>query len=129
MEDDFYASIKLKTGEEIFARVLPYEDNSKITLLVTNPVTVENYRSRGGVKGYKVEPWLKTTSEDMFLINMEDVMTITENNDAEMILLHQSYIKKISCLKNNSPSISREMGYIANVNDAKKMLEKIYKDL
>lgn len=128
MEEDFYASIKLKTGEEIFARVLPCDEKDKISLIVTNPITVESHKGRGGMQGYKIEPWMKTTTEDMFLIKMEDVVTITENNDIEMIILHQSYVRKVSDLKNDKPSISRKMGYLANVNDAKELLEKIYKN-
>jgi hypothetical protein len=129
MEEDFYASIKLKTSEEIFAKVLPCEEHNSIILLVTNPIIIENYKNRNGEVGYKVEPWMKTTTEDMFLIKMEDVITITENTDIEMIMMHQSYVKKISNIKNNNQDISRKMGYISNVNDAKKLLEKIYKDL
>jgi hypothetical protein len=129
MEDDFYASIKLKTGEEIFARVVPCDEKNKISLIITNPITVENYKSRGGTAGYKIEPWMKTTTEDMFLIKMEDVITITENNDAEMIILHESYVKKVNNLRGDKPSLSRKMGYLANVNEAKKLLEKIYRDL
>lgn len=128
MEKDFYASIKLKTGEEIFARVFPSDEDDKISLIVTNPIIVENYKGRGGMQGYKIEPWMKTTTEDMFLIKMEDILTITENEDMEMIMLHQSYVRKISDLKQDKPSISRKMGYLANVNDAKELLEKIYKN-
>jgi hypothetical protein len=129
MEDDFYASIKLKTGEEIFARVVPCDEKNKISLIVTNPVIVEKYKGRGETEGYKIEPWMKTTTEDMFLIKMEDVVTISENTDAEMIILHESYVKKVNNLKSDKPSLSRKMGYLANVNDAKKLLEKIYRDL
>jgi hypothetical protein len=129
MEEDFYASIKLKTGEEIFARVLPCDENNKISLILTNPIIVENYKGRGGIQGYKIEPWLKTTTEDMFMIKMEDIITITENTDMEMIFLHESYVRKVSGLKNNKSPLSREMGYISNVNEAKKLLEKIYKEL
>jgi hypothetical protein len=128
MEEDFYASIKLKTGEEIFARVLPSDEDGRISLIVTNPIIIENYKGRGGMQGYKIEPWMKTTTENMFLIKMEDVLTITENDDIEMIMLHQSYVRKISDLKEDKPSISRKMGYLANVNDAKELLEKIYKN-
>ena len=129
MEDDFYASIKLKTGEEIFARVLPCDENNKISLILTNPIVVENFKGRGGAQGYKIEPWLKTTTEDMFMIKMEDVITITENTYMEMIFLHESYVKKVSGLKDNKSPISRKMGYLSNVNEAKKLLEKIYKEL
>lgn len=129
MEDDFYASIKLKTGEEIFARVLPCDEDGKINLIITNPITVESYKARGSNQGYKIEPWMKTTREDMFLIKMEDVITMTESSDIEMIMLHQSYVRKTSDLRGNRTTVSRKMGYIANVNDAKELLEKIYKNL
>jgi hypothetical protein len=129
MEDDFYASIKLKTGEEIFARVSACNENDEINLLITNPIIIQNYKSRGGTQEYKIEPWMKTTTEDMFLIKMEDVLTMTENNDDEMIILHESYVRRISDLESNKAPITRKMGYLSNVNDAKKLLEKIYKDL
>ena len=128
MEEDFYASIKLKTGEEIFARVLPCDENNKINLIVTNPIIIETFKSRSGVSGYKVEPWMKTTTEDLFLIKMEDIVTMTETNDIDIIGIHQSYVRKSTDLKNNIHTVSRKMGYIANVNDAKELLEKIYKN-
>jgi hypothetical protein len=128
MEDDFYASIKLKTGEEIFARVLPCDEQHKITLIITNPMIVTHVSGRNGSMGYKVEPWMKTTTEDMFAIKMDDVVTMSETSDIEMIMLHQSFVQKIEDLKNQRPNISRKMGYLANVNDAKELLEKIFKN-
>ena len=128
MEEYFYASIKLKTGEEIFARVLPCDENNKINLIVTNPIVIETFKNRSGASGYKIEPWMKTTTEDLFLIKMEDIVTITETNDIDIIVMHQSYVRKVTDLKNNRHTVSRKMGYIANVNDAKELLEKIYKN-
>ena len=128
MEDDFYASIKLKTGEEIFARVLPCDDEHKITLVITNPIIVTYISGRNGSMGYKVEPWIKTTTEDMFIIKMEDIITMCETNDIEMIMIHQSFVERIENVKHKRPNISRKMGYLANVNDAKELLEKIYKN-
>lgn len=128
MEEDFYASIKLKTGEEIFARVVPVSENKNLNLILTNPIKIEPFVGKRGSQGYKVEPWMKTTSEDMFLINMNDVITMTENNDEEMILMHQSYVRKISNFKKMGTDVSKKMGYVSSVSEAKKLLEKIYKN-
>ena len=128
MEDDFYASIKLKTGEEIFARVLPCDEENKITLIVTNPIMIISVRGRGDSSGYKIEPWMKTTTEDMFVIKMDDIITMSETSDIEMIMIHQSFVQRIDDMKNQRPNISRKMGYLANVNDAKELLEKIFKN-
>jgi hypothetical protein len=128
MEEDFYASIKLKSGEEIFARVLPCDEEPRITLIVTNPMIITYMTGRNESMIYKVEPWMKTTTEDMFVIKMDDVVTMSETSDIEMIMLHQSFVRKIGNMKNKRPNISRKMGYLANVNDAKELLEKIYKN-
>lgn len=127
MEEEFYATIKLKTGEEIFTKVMPTEENNSTLLLIVNPITISEFKSRTGMMGYKVEPWLKTTTEDLFVINMEDVLTMTENKDIEMIIAYQQFSRKLSNKKDNKPEISRKMGYLANVNDAKELLEKLYK--
>ncbi len=40
MEDDFYATVKLKSGEEIFSKVMPCFEQDKTLLLITHPITV-----------------------------------------------------------------------------------------
>jgi hypothetical protein len=128
IEDDFYATIKLKTGEEIFAKVAASEEEDRTLLIVSNPITIDEIKSRAGVIGYKLEPWLKTTTEDMFIINIEDVLTLSESSDIEMIMLYQDYVRQSGKEKINQSKINRRMGYIANVNDAKEILEKLYKN-
>ncbi len=128
MEDDFYATLKLKTGEEIFAKVAPSEEENKTILIVTNPIVVSEIKGRQGLVGYKIEPWLKTTKEDMFILNLEDVLTMSESFDIEMIMMYQSYVRQSNKEKNNESKINRRMGYISNVNDAKEILEKLYKN-
>ena len=129
IEDDFYATLKLKSGEEIFCKVASTEEENDIMLLVSNPIIVHEVKGRVGIVGYKIEPWLKTTTEDMFLINMNDVLTMSESNDIEMITMHQNYIKNNSLSSDGSSKykLDRKMGYIANIKDAKSILEKIYK--
>ncbi len=127
IEDDFYATLKFKNGEEIFAKVAASEEEARTMLLVHHPVTIVEVKSRGGIVGYKVEPWLKTSSEDMFIINMDNVLTLSESNDIEMIMMYQSFVKDYTSDKNNQASMSRKMGYLGTVNGTKEILEKIYK--
>jgi len=127
MEDDFYATIKFKNGEEIFAKVAASEEEDRTMLILSNPVMATEVKAKGGLVGYKVEPWLKTTKEDMFIINMADVLTISESNDIHMISMFQQFVQDSDKMKKGEPKISRKMGYISNVNDAKDILEKLYK--
>jgi len=128
IEDDFYATIKLKSGEEILAKVAASEEEDRTLLIITNPITVHEIKSRIGVVGYKLEPWLKTTKDDMFIINLSDVITLSESSDIEMIQMYQSFVRHSYQEKKNQPKLSRKMGYISNVNDAKEILEKLFKN-
>ena len=129
IEDDFYATLKLKTGEELFARVAASEEDDRTMLIVSNPIIVKEIKSKAdNVVGYKIEPWLKTTSEDMFIIKLDDVLTMSESSDIEIIMLYQNYVRNGSKEDaNGSSKINRKMGYLGNVNDTKELLEKIYK--
>jgi hypothetical protein len=127
IEDDFYATLKLKSGEEIFAKVASSEEEEKTLLIVTHPIIISEVKSRIGVVGYKMEPWLKTTTDDMFIVDMDDILTMSESSDIEMIMLYQSYVRQSGKEKNNQPKLNRRMGYLSSVNDAKEILEKIFK--
>ena len=128
IEDDFYATVKLKTGEEIFAKVAASEEEDRTMLIVSNPIIIVEIKGRSGTVGYKLEPWLKTTKEDMFIINIEDVITLSESSDIEMIMMYQTYVRQSGKDSNKESKINRRMGYLANVNDAKEILEKLYKN-
>ena len=127
IEDDFYASIKLKSGEEVFARVAASEEEDRTMLILHTPVMFSEIKNKGGLVGYKVEPWLKTTREDMFIVNMDNVITMSESSDMEMIIMYQHFLRDSQKDIKNQHKLNRRMGYISNVNDAKENLEKIFK--
>jgi len=127
IEDDFYATIKLKSGEEIYAKVAASEEDDRTMLLISNPITIVEVKTRTGLAGYKVEPWLKTTKEDLFVVNLDDVLTLSESSDLEMISIYQQFVRDSDKAKTGQPKMTREMGFISTVNDAKDILEKLYK--
>ena len=131
IEDDFYATIKFKSGEEIFSKVAASEEDDRTMLILSHPINVIEVKGRkGDPLGYKIEPWLKTTTDDMFIINMDDVLTLSESSDIEMIMMYQNYVRQTENFDdetNNYKLSKREMGYISSVADAKEVLEKLYK--
>ena len=109
MEDDFYATIKFKNGEEVYAKVAASEEEDRTMLIITHPITVQEVKARAGTVGYKVEPWLKTTREDMFIINLSDVLTLSESNDIEMISMYQRFVQDTSRDRRDQPKLNRQM--------------------
>ena len=79
MEEEFFSTIKLSSGEEIVAKVcyLPDEDS----LLVENPMLVEKLSPKRNGKpfdGFVLKNWIHSTYDSLFVIRMEQVVTMTE---------------------------------------------------
>jgi hypothetical protein len=127
MKEDFYATIKLKSGEEIFAKINYNEDNDRCFLILDNPITIERIKTRT-TSGYKVEPWIKTSKEELFVINMDDIMTLSESKDLETITMHQTFSIQQNSFHEKKTKLDRKMGYISTISEAKKSLEKLFKD-
>jgi|TARA_R110002020_G_scaffold162011_1_gene347439 hypothetical protein len=124
IQDDFYATIKLRSGDEIFTKVAAMEEDDRTLLLLSNPIIVEEIIHRGKFQGYKMEPWLKTASDDMFIINMDQVITMSESDSVEMIIYYQDYVRKLN--QTNNIKLDRKMGFLSTVHEAKEVLEKLY---
>ena len=127
IEEDFYATIKLNSGEELFAKVAASEEDNRTLLIVHSPIKISEIKGKVGLIGYKVEPWLKTTREDMFIINLDNVLTLSESQDLDMITMYQNYLRDAERESNNQTKMSRKMGYLGNIHDTKQLLEKIFK--
>ena len=58
---------------------------------------------------------------------MDNVLTLSESSDLQMIRMYQRFVQDTDKDNRNEPKLSRKMGYISTVNDAKDILEKLYK--
>ena len=80
MEEDFLATLKLMTGEEIVVSKVCYlEDEDKV--LLENPLQVESAKQRKGqleVSGFSFKEWISATFDNMFIIKRDHIMTMTE---------------------------------------------------
>ena len=131
MGDEFYAILKLVSGEEIFSLVLVDDIESDDTIIILqNPVLMWTISNPNGTF-IKVKPWMELPEDDMFMIRLDKVITMTESKDKKLINLYNHYldegndnldIKDTGLTKPNS-----EMGYISSVEDARKNLEKTFK--
>jgi len=123
--EDFLAAIKLVSGEEILSKVVVCSDDDD-RIILENPVICQEVRTPGAniPMGYKFEPWMKLTDEEVFIIDLNRVITISEISDKEVTRTYDTIIK--SGFSRNSPEITREMGYINSVERARKSFETLY---
>jgi len=132
MSDKFLAVVKLKTGEEVIAKIEPSPEFDVISLDCPAMVGHSSFSRKPGVSVIKIEPWIKTGRETTYIVQMSNVITTCEVHDKDVIKAYNKFVNAYyeteEFLKKQKPKMTKEMGYISNVKDARKSLENIFKN-
>jgi hypothetical protein len=133
MGDEFYSIIKLVSGEEIFSLVSVDENDGDPIIVLQNPIVMKVLHN-GSTSYVKIKPWMEIASDDIFLIKLDKVITMTESKDEKIIELYNQYLSddndSIEIPKHDGAvKPSEKMGYISSVEDARKKLEDLFKGL
>ena len=125
--DEFIATVKLCSGEEILTKVIVDYSSEEEQIIIDNPVICQEVRTPGAnvPMGYKFEPWIKMSEEDVFVLALDKVITLSEIKDDLVIKTYENIIE--GGFKRQHPDLDRSMGYINDVDSARKIIEKLYK--
>tara|TARA_Y100000994_G_scaffold219260_1_gene197722 strand:- start:399 stop:800 length:402 start_codon:yes stop_codon:yes gene_type:complete len=129
MEDEFYASVKLVSGEEIFGEVMPSEENGRTVLIISDPVEIETVSMDGRHEGLRMMPWLRSMpSEGIIIIPMDKVITVVEaREDSEVVAYYQRFIMtNLAGGSSEKIKVTKKMGYVISVEKARESLEKLF---
>ena len=136
---DFHATIKLITGEEIFALVSVDNSEDEPVIIMQNPVVMK-VLSTGRGQMIKIRPWLEVPGDDVYIVKYDRVITMSEVKDKMIISMYQTYCEEgdfdfgtfvdesLKTDKRNQ-EVTKKMGYISSVEDARKKLEDLFKDI
>ena len=132
MSDKFLAVVKLKTGEEVIAKVEVAPELDVISLDCPAMIGHSSFTRKPGVSVIKIEPWIKTGREQTYIVEMSNVITTCEVSDKDVIKAYNKFVKAYyeteNIIEKSKPKMTKEMGYISNVKDARKSLENIFKN-
>ena len=132
MGEEFYAIIKLVSGEEILSLVMVDENDGDPVIVLQNPVTMKTFHNHQGMH-IKVKPWIEMSDDDFFMIKLDKIITMTETTDKKLLDIYNNYIEDDDSIDVYNPSgqvkPSSKMGYLSSVEDARKSLERIFKGL
>ena len=135
---DFYATIKLITGEEIFALVSVDNEEDEPVIIMQNPVVMK-VLSTGRGQMMKIRPWLEVPGDDVYIIKYDRIITMSEVKDKMITSMYQAYCEEgdfdfgtfvdenMKTDKRNH-EVTKKMGDISTVEDARKKLEDLFKD-
>ena len=130
MSDKFLAVVKLKTGEEVIAKVKISPEVDTMSLDCPAMVGHSNFTRKPGISVIKIEPWIKTGKEQTYIVEMSNVITTCEVSDKDVIKAYNRFVKAYyetePPMEKPNPKMTKEMGYISNVKDARKSLENIF---
>ena len=134
---DFYATIKLITGEEIFALVSVDNEEDEPVIIMQNPVVMK-VLSTGRGSMMKIRPWLEVPGDDVYILKYDKIITMSEVKDKMITSMYQTYCDEgeldAGTFVNEDredkrcQDVTKKMGYISNVEDARKKLEDLFKD-
>ncbi len=134
MGEEFYSTIKLITGEEIFGTVSVEEDMDIPVIIVEHPVVMKMINTPDG-SIVKVKSWMQIPGEDPLVIRSDKIVTMTEVKDPAIIAIYENYlqderfqINEVGEERNNvKKKLTDKMGYITTVQQAREYLEGLYK--
>ena len=128
MDEEFYGSIKLVSGEEIFAEVLPVVENGLTVLVCSDPVEIETVAVNGSAEGLRMMPWLRSIpKEGLVVIPIDKVITVVEaTEDSEVVSYYTKFVMANFTNGSERIKVTKKMGYLNSVEKAREQLENIY---
>ena len=134
MSDKFIAVVKLKTGEEVIAKIGSIPETDLIELDSPAMIVSSSFNRKPGLSLLKIEPWIKTGREKTYIVEMSNIITTCEVLDKDVIKTYEKFVKVYydddleEPPKLKKPKMTKEMGYISSVKEARTSLEKIFKN-
>jgi len=131
-KETFHATIKMITGEEVLAQVMPNDSETGMFFVLQNPIVIDEKTTidpekKMAVSGLIPKKWMNFATDDMTVINMNHVVSISEldkfgiefYNTALLAARLTSPIKRQIKTKDN-------IGYLGTIEEFRKGLLDTY---
>jgi hypothetical protein len=132
-ENQFFASVKLTTGEEVLGLIKLEQDG----ILIENPLILEDMHIFDEVseslssKGLKLSKWIKSSTENLFFIKDDKIITISELQEPGLTGYKRAAIdieRDNQNLNNHITNKKKYGGHHSKVKDARIKFEKLFND-
>jgi hypothetical protein len=122
-ENQFFASVKLTTGEEVLGLIKLEQDG----ILIEFDEVSESLSS----KGLKLSKWIKSSTENLFFIKDDKIITISELQEPGLTGYKRAAIdieRDNQNLNNHITNKKKYCGHHSKVKDARIKFEKLFND-
>ena len=139
-DEQFFAALKLNTGEEVLGEVLISEDpdTKKDMIFIQNPAKTKVIElpdsDDESVRNHKVAMglirWMNFSDEDFYVLDESAIISIAPMSK-EAVMMYKRWIRKEIKQEETEESevpMNENMGLVAKVEDARKLLEKLFSE-
>ena len=134
-DEEFHAVFKLLSGDEVLGKTILTEDNGGTLAFVQDPVCVEIFNKdmkdeNKVMRGMAFNKWMQLAEEEFYIIREKDIIAVASMNK-DVMIMYNAFITGTEISeerrKQAEIAIKNQQGYIRNIEDARKLFEKIYK--
>ena len=129
----FHANLRLISGEELLAEVLPAEECGEDMMVLSNPIliteatSVVDHNKGVAMSGLIPRKWMTYANDDMVLVNKNHIITISELDKFAI----QFYKRALIAARLSSPikrkiESSENSGYVGETKSHREKLEDLF---
>ena len=132
MNETFYATVKLLSGEEVLCQAIHVEEEGQELYLLSDPIVIDEASrldpERGiAMSGMAPRMWMMYSNDDLVAVRKEHVISISE-----MDKFGKSFYKKALVIAKVSTPVKKKvdqeehMGSLGEVEERRAYLERIF---
>ncbi len=130
MNSGFIGLIKLTDRSEIIGKIKFRSEDFSDGIIISNPLILHEEiiqtSSDGEMVRVDMKPWCKFSSESSFFIDRSNIITIGEADERITEIYKKSISKYMKISSTSKIGLDSDCGFISKVDDARKMLNKLY---
>ncbi len=134
MLENFHATIKMITGEEVLAQVMPAEEHDKSFFILSNPIVVNENVTIDQEKGVAVsglipKKWMTFASDDMTIVYRSHVVSISELDEFGVDFYNKALVAaRVSSPVKKKVESKDNSGFIGKIQAFREKLEGTFGD-
>lgn len=134
MNDPFFATIKMSTGEEVLSEVMVTEENDVTFYVLRNPIIVTENTTIDSTKGVVMsglipKKWLMYSDDDMTIVHTQHVVTMSEMDKFGVDFYKKALIAaKVSTPIKRKVESKNHSGYLGRIQSQRDQIRRMYEN-
>ena len=132
MNENFYATIKITTGEEVLSEVFPTEENGEKFFVLHNPIIISENTQIDQEKGIVMsglvpKKWLLYSNEDMTIVFRDHVICMSELDKFGVDFYKKALIAaRVASPIRRKVESKKNTGYVGKIESMRDRLKEMF---